>query len=103
MRQNMRKTWALALSGVIVAGCASAGPIERACQQSDRGAGKRQLCGCIQQVADITLDRRDQKMAAKFFSEPARAQEIRQSDRDSDEVFWRKYRAFGTAAESYCS
>lgn len=99
----MRITWALALAGALFAGCAGAGPIERACQQSDRGAGNRQLCGCIQQVADITLDRRDQKMAAKFFSDPNRAQEIRQSDSRSDEVFWRKYRAFGSAAESYCS
>lgn len=99
----MQKTWAMALAGALFAGCAGAGPIERACAQSERGAQNRQLCGCIQQVADITLDRRDQRMAAKFFADPHMAQEIRQSDRRSHETFWRKYRAFGSAAESYCS
>ena len=99
----MKTTWVLTLVGTLIAGCASAGPIERACTQSERGAANRQLCGCIQRVADITLDRRDQRLAAKFFRDPHKAQEIRQSDRQSHEVFWRKYRAFGSAAENYCS
>ena len=99
----MKKSLGLALAGALFAGCAGAGPIEVACQKSDRGAANGQLCGCIQQVADITLDRRDQRMAAKFFQDPHKAQEIRQSDASGHEVFWSKYRAFGSAAESYCS
>ena len=31
------------------------------------------------------------------------AQEIRQSDNSGHEVFWKRYSAFGDAAESYCS
>jgi hypothetical protein len=78
-----------------------AGPIETACLRSDRG-GNRALCGCIQNAADLTLSRSDQKTAAKFFADPNKAQEIRQSDRSSHERFWLRYKNFGAAAEAYC-
>lgn len=81
---------------------AQAGTIERACNASDRAAANRQLCNCIQQVADISLDPRDQQRAAKFFKDPAHAQEVRQSDHASDESFWKRYKAFGKNAEGYC-
>ena len=99
----MTRIISIALTGILLAGAAHAGAIERACKRSDRAAGKQHLCSCIQQVADVTLDRRDQRMAAQFFKDPHKAQEIRQSDRRSHDVFWKKYRAFGDAAESYCS
>ena len=99
----MNKLITLSLTAILLAGTVHAGAIERACKRSDRAAGKQALCNCIQQVADVTLDRRDQRMAAKFFKDPHMAQEIRQSDRSSHEVFWKKYRAFGSAAETYCS
>ncbi len=51
----------------------------------------------------MTLDGRDQRLAARFFRDPNMAQQVRQSDRRSDESFWLRYRAFGSAAESYCS
>ncbi|SPJ24882.1 hypothetical protein [Palleronia abyssalis] len=92
-----------AAAGLFLATSAHAGVIESACNRSDRAAGKRQLCNCIQQVADFTLDRRDQRLAARFFKDPHKAQEIRQSSRANDEVFWKRYREFGSAAESYCS
>lgn len=79
-----------------------AGPIERACLNSDRRAANRQLCGCIQQVADMTLRGGDQRKAARFFSDPDEAQRVRMSKSDSDNAFWDRYRAFGTAAETYC-
>lgn len=81
---------------------AEAGTIERACMGSDRRAANRSLCGCIQQVADMTLDRRDQRLAARFFKDPHKSQEIRQSDNRSHEVFWKKYRQFGENAAAYC-
>ena len=99
----MTKLITLTLTGILLAGTVHAGAIERACNSSDRAAGKSHLCNCIQQVADVTLDRRDQRLAAKFFRDPHKAQEIRQSDRANHEVFWKKYRAFGSAAENYCS
>ena len=87
---------------VSTTGVAMAGPIDRACMTSDRKARSPRLCACIQQVADRTLSRSDQRMAAKFFRDPQRAQDIRQSDNHSHEIFWRKYRAFGeTAAAMY--
>lgn len=82
---------------------AGAGVIERACLSSERGGGNRALCGCIQQAADRTLNGRDQRTAARFFSEPDRAQQVRQSDRRSDREFWERYRAFGYFAEASCA
>lgn len=85
------------------ASVASAGLIERACIKSERGAGNRSLCGCIQAAADATLSRSDQRLAAKFFRDPHMAQEIRQSDNASHEVFWKRYKEFGATAQGYCS
>ena len=98
----MKIAIAAALAAVMASG-AVAGTIERACLKSDRGAGKRSLCGCIQDAADITLTRGDQRLAAKFFRDPHMAQEVRQSDNSSYEVFWKKYKQFGQTAEAYCS
>lgn len=84
------------------ASVASAGTIERACLGSDRKAANRALCGCIQQVADATLSGSDQRLAAKFFKDPQMAQDIRQSDNQSHEIFWKKYKSFGETAQSYC-
>ena len=81
---------------------AIAGPIDKACQRAGRTADPA-LCGCIQQVADQTLSRSDQRRAAKFFEDPDRAQETRVSDRASDEDFWLRYKGFAQAAEAYCA
>lgn len=82
---------------------AEAGRIERACLGSGRDAASRPLCDCIQRVADATLKRRDQRLAARFFRDPHRAQVVRQSDRRSHAAFWDRYRRFGAAAESHCA
>ncbi|WP_227419298.1 hypothetical protein [Roseitranquillus sediminis] len=81
---------------------AQAGLVENACLRSDRGPS-RSLCGCIQQVANATLDRRDQRLAASFFADPHRSQVVRQSSRRSDEVFWQRYKRFGATAEAHCA
>ena len=82
---------------------AFAGPIERACLNSDRKAASRALCGCIQQVADMTLRGGDQRRAASFFRDPDQAQKIKMSKRDNDDAFWDRYKAFGDQAEAYCA
>lgn len=76
--------------------------IERACNGSDRSAANPRLCSCIQQAADLTLSRREQNRAAKFFRDPHEAQVVRQSDRAQDEAFWQSYRSFGETAEAFC-
>lgn len=81
---------------------AQAGTIERACMAGGRKAASRALCGCIQDVADITLSWRDQRRAAKFFREPHKAQETRQSSDLGDKRFWKTYKNFGATAEAYC-
>ena len=93
---------AVALLG-LSATTALAGPIEQACLRSDRDGVSRNLCGCIQNVADVVLNYGDQRRAAGFFSNPQKAQDVRQSDRASDEAFWLRYKAFGDHAESNCA
>lgn len=85
------------------AAAAFAGPIETACLRSDRQAASRSLCGCIQQVADMTLRGTDQRKAARFFGNPDEAQDVRMSKRDSDNEFWARYRNFGDTAAVYCA
>jgi hypothetical protein len=78
------------------------GPISQACLASGRKAANRRLCGCIQSVADRQLTGADQRMAAGFFTDPHRAQEIRQSDRSGHESFWKRYRSFADSSEQIC-
>ena len=95
-----------ALTATVPVGMAApvvARPIQNACLQSAREAVSYQLCGCIQSAADITLTRRDQRQAAKFFNDPQRAHDVRQSDPGTHESFWQKYERFGETAEAYCS
>lgn len=82
---------------------ADARAIEDACIRSDRIGGNTRLCTCIQGVADQLLTPRDQRLAASFFKDPHRAQEIRMSDRTQDELFWGLYRQFGALAEQSCN
>lgn len=81
---------------------AASGVIERACRTSGRSRATPQLCGCIQSVANGSLSRSERKKAAKLFKDPNMAQEIRQSNRSSDETFWKNYRAFGERARKSC-
>ncbi len=80
----------------------ASGPINAACLGSDRRARSRELCGCIQAVANTRLSRSDQRLAASFYQDPQKAQDIRQSDRASDESFWQRYRAYAESAERIC-
>ncbi|MFZ5964975.1 hypothetical protein ACOXXX_18675 [Thalassococcus sp. BH17M4-6] len=80
----------------------SGGPIARACLASDRKARSRELCGCIQTVANQDLSGQDQRMAVKFYKDPHRAQEIRQSDRSTHEAFWKRYTGYAARAEQLC-
>jgi len=99
----MKRIFAGLIIYAITVPAVQAGTIERACLQSDRHGVSRALCGCIQDVANLTLNNTDQRLAATFFQMPHRAQEIRQSDRRSDKRFWERYKEFGSAAEVYCS
>lgn len=92
---------ALALS--LLSGAAFAGPIEKACNRSDRKAANRPVCNCIQQVADMTLQNTDQRRAAKFFTNPDKAHAAWMSKSSRDDAFWDRYKQFGAYAERYCS
>lgn len=94
---------AAVLAGITLASVAEAGPISRACMGSDRASRSSALCGCIQRAADRTLDSRDQRLAAKFFRDPQKAQEIRMSKSTFHNSFWSRYRQFGATAEASCS
>ena len=79
-----------------------ANPIERACMASDRNAS-RALCSCIGLVADATLSGAQMREGARWFDDPQRAQDTRQSDRPGDEAMWQAWRTFSTAAEQRCT
>jgi hypothetical protein len=80
----------------------ASGPVSQACLRAGRKAANSRLCGCIQGVANQKLSGNDQRMAASFFADPHKAQEIRQSDRSSHEAFWKRYKAFSASAEATC-
>lgn len=92
----------LALAVIHLPAEGAAGRIERACVSSERAGGDRRLCGCIQRIADQLLTGPDQRLAATFFKDPHRAQQIRQSDRARDEAFWQRYTRFGALAQQSC-
>ncbi|MGL6209371.1 MAG: hypothetical protein ACRC14_06030 [Paracoccaceae bacterium] len=103
MGQMMRAVIFAGLVAVMGPGMALASPVESACNRSDRQAANRALCNCIGQVADMTLTGGDQRRAAGFFKDPDRAQDAKMSQRDSDDAFWERYKAFGEMAEAYCA
>lgn len=78
------------------------GPIQRACMNSDRKARSRELCGCIQAVADQTLSGGEQSRAVSFYRDPHSAQETRQSDLPADEAFWKTYTNYANTAQRIC-
>lgn len=89
--------------GLLAPAAAVAGLIESACNASDRPAANRQVCRCIDSVADRTLTRSEQRRAARFFRNPDEAQAVRMSRSREDNEFWARYRAFGDLAEQMCS
>ncbi|WP_375689372.1 hypothetical protein [Pseudooceanicola sp. LIPI14-2-Ac024] len=82
---------------------AQAGPISRACLSSDRAGGNSALCGCIQSVANMTLNGSDQARAAQFFTQPDLAETVRMSKASNDSTFWQRYEQFGQIATATCS
>jgi hypothetical protein len=100
----MKKKLPVLLAVFLIVGAPlEANPIERACNGSDQSAANARLCSCIGNVARTTLSRSEMRQAARFFRDPARAEQVRMSDRSSDEAFWDRYSDFGEAAESQCS
>ncbi|MCI2400398.1 hypothetical protein [Aliiroseovarius subalbicans] len=93
---------ALGLMLLLVPDAQAAGKIERACLKADRRDASRQLCGCVQDVAEAMFNRSEISKIAKFFSDPHTTQELRQSDRNSDERFWKRYKEYGQAVRTYC-
>ena len=80
----------------------ASGGISDACLRAGRSGASRKRCGCIQAVANSDLTSSDQRLAVSFFSDPHRAQEIRQSDNPRNEAFWKRYKAFAARAEKVC-
>ncbi|PWG17809.1 hypothetical protein DFK10_03555 [Salibaculum griseiflavum] len=79
------------------------GPIYSACRASDREASNRQLCGCIQAVADRELSSRDENRIAGFFNDPEEAHAVKISDTSANDAFWDRYRDFIGVARRTCS
>lgn len=103
----MKKLLSCVLTASLLAGAspvlAGPGVIERACRNSDRPAATPSLCNCIQRVANHSLNFSERRKVAKWFDDPHQAQEVRMSDRSSDEALWLKYKAFGQKAAATCN
>ncbi|MFN6977767.1 MAG: hypothetical protein ACK4OP_06570 [Gemmobacter sp.] len=96
--------FAAALAAAALApGLVAAGPIGNACMASDRSRGDAALCRCIQAAADATLNRGEQRRAARFFRDPHQAQTVRASTSAADNAFWQRYVTFGQLAEARCA
>ncbi len=80
----------------------ASGPIQKACVSANRKAATTARCGCVQAIADQSLDAKDQRRGAKLFKDPHQAQEIRQSDNPGNERFWLAWKAFGQNAAAAC-
>ncbi len=99
----MQRILVLSVVMVMAAGLpASATKIERACLQADRDAANRTLCGCIQDVADMSLSKAQQAKGARFFKDPQKAQDVRQSGRRADRRFWEAWERFAAMADEFC-
>ena len=102
MRKIMTALALATLAVPLATSAVDARAIESACNRSDRSAATRGLCACVQQVANRHLNRSEQRQAARFFSDPDRAQGVRVSRSDRDRAFWQRYRAFANDAEAGC-
>ncbi|MGB7241426.1 MAG: hypothetical protein WBC93_04965 [Sulfitobacter sp.] len=80
----------------------ASGPISSACLRDNRKAATRARCGCVQAVANRTLSKSHQERGASLFSDPARLQEVRQSDNAANERFWKAWKNFGAQAAEVC-
>lgn len=98
----MRSMFLATVALAAFATTASAGPIERACNQSDRKAATRSLCDCIQQAADMTMSNSDQRRAVGFFKNPDKAHKTWMSKTRSDDAFWDRYKSFEAQATALC-
>jgi len=99
----MKKLTLTCLILALTTGAAPAGDlIRKACLKSGRPSATSAMCRCIQATADTRLNRKDQKLAASFFADPHKAQEIRQSDNTSHEAFWQRYKQWAAVAEDSC-
>lgn len=78
------------------------GEIGKACVASDRRAANPALCSCIQQAANRHLNQRDQELAATFFADAERANDVKINDSRAADAFWKRYRDFTRAAERSC-
>lgn len=103
MKTTMVLVAAFALAMPVLTNFAAAGPIEKACNRSNRQAATRSMCNCIGQVADQSLGGADQRKAAAFFKDPEKAHETWMSKSKSNDAFWDRYKAFSAQAEAFCA
>lgn len=100
----MKVLWA-AVAVATLASCGGGrvtGEIGKACVASDRRAANPALCSCIQRAANSHLNQRDQELAATFFADSERANDVKINDSRAADAFWDRYRDFTRAAERSC-
>ena len=78
------------------------GEVGKACLAADRKAANAQLCSCVQAAANVHLNGSDQKIAASFFAEPEKANDMKIATSRSADAFWDRYKAFSQTAQRSC-
>lgn len=89
--------------GIVATPAFSGNAIGKACLQGGRDGASRELCTCLQRVADAVLSLAEQRRGAQLFVDPHKSQELRASTRGSDQAFWNKWERFGATAEANCN
>ena len=81
---------------------AFAGPAQKACLATERSPGPR-VCACAQQVADQTLSRSDQHIAASIIREPELFVKYQKDSSRRAQGFLTRYRLWGERVEQHCA
>lgn len=98
----MRWIFCTAATSLLLAPLAAlGGPTQQACLLSDHSPGPK-ACLCVQQIADQTLSREEQFLAASIIAEPDLLDTYLVDDRPQSRGFVERYREWGARAAQSC-
>lgn len=99
----MRISMAMMLLATLAAcGGRVTGEVGKACMAAERTAANPALCSCVQASANQHLNGNDQKLAAAFFADPEKANDMKLSKSRSADAFWDRYKLFSATAQRSC-
>lgn len=76
--------------------------VEAACKVTGGPGASVEFCSCMQQVADLSLSLSEQKLAAYFLRNPARASRIGKANPAARKGFWQRFESFNLSTRRHC-